>query len=77
MKYNEGVDAGNNLRISHIHVSFKNLGQHVPRKKNMEFVKIRRKYFFGEDKILQMKEFRKTLKYIYIHYLYVYIIFIK
>ena len=52
MKYDEGADAENNLRILYIYISFKNLGQHVPRKKNMEFAKIRQKYFFGEDNIL-------------------------
>ena len=43
MKCDEGSDAWNNLRISHIQVFFKNLRQHVPRKKNMEFAKVRRK----------------------------------
>ena len=46
MKCDEGSDAWNNLRISHIHVFLKNLRQHVPRKKNMEFAKVRRKNFF-------------------------------
>ena len=46
MKCDEGSDAWNNLRISHIHVFLKNLRQHVPRKKNMEFAKVRRKKFF-------------------------------
>ena len=56
MKCDEESDAWNNLRISHIHVFLKNLGQHVPRKKNMEFAKVRRKkFFFGEDDVFQMK----------------------
>ena len=64
MKCDEGSDAWNNLRISHIHVFLKNLRQHVPRKKNMEFAKVRRKkIFFGEDDVFQMKEFRTTLIY--------------
>ena len=64
MKCDKGSDAWNNLRISHIHVFLKNLGQHVPRKINMEFAKVRRKnFFFGEDGVFQMKEFRTTLKY--------------
>ena len=69
MKCDEGSDAWNNLRISHIHVFLKNLRQHVPRKKNMEFAKVRRKNFFflGEDDVFQMKEFRTTLIYIYMH----------
>ena len=46
MKCDEESDAWNNLRISHIHVFLKDLGQHVPRKKNMEFAKVRRKKFF-------------------------------
>ena len=46
MKCDKGSDAWNNLRISHIHVFLKNLGQHVPRKINMEFAKVRRKNFF-------------------------------
>ncbi len=54
-------DAWNNLRISHIHVFLKNLDQHVPRKINMKFAKVRRKNFFGEDGVFQMKEFRTTL----------------
>ena len=66
MKCDEESDAWNNLRISHIHVFLKNLGQHVPRKKNMEFAKVRRKkFFFGEDDVFQMKEFRKQPSYIY------------
>ena len=63
MKCDEGSDAWNSLRISHIHVFLKNLRQHVPRKKNMEFAKVRRKIFFGEDDVFQMKEFRTTLMY--------------
>ena len=46
MKCDEGSDAWNNLRISHIHVCLKNLRQHAPRKKNMEFAKVRRKNLF-------------------------------
>ena len=62
MKCDEGSDAWSNLRISHIHVFLQNLRQHVPRKKNMEFAKVRRKkIFFGEDDVFQMKEFRTTL----------------
>ena len=62
MKCDEGSEAWNNLRISHINVFLQNLGQHVPRKKNMEFAKVRRKkFFFGEDDVFQMKEFRTTL----------------
>ena len=62
MKCDEGSDAWNNLRISRIHVFLENLRQHVPRKKNMEFAKVRRKnFFFGEDDVFQMKEFRTTL----------------
>ena len=62
MKCDKGSDAWNNLRISHIHVFLKNLGQHVPRKINMEFAKVRRKnFFFGEDGVFQMKQFRTTL----------------
>ena len=61
MKCDEGSDAWNNLRISHIHVFLKNIRQHVPRKKNMEFAKVRRNFFFGEDDVFQMKEFRTTL----------------
>ena len=65
MKYDEGSDAWNNLRISHIHIFLKNLRQHVPRKKNMEFAKVWRKnFFFGEDDVLQIKEFRTTLIYL-------------
>ena len=68
MKCDEGSDAWNNLRISHIHVFLKNLRQHVPRKKNIEFAKVRRKKKkFGEDDVFQMKEFRTTLIYIYTH----------
>ena len=61
MKCDKGSDAWNNLRISHIHVFLQNLGQRVPRKINMEFAKVRRKNFFGEDGVFQMKEFRTTL----------------
>ena len=43
MKCDKGSDAWNNLRISRVHVFLKNLGQHVPRKINMEFAKVRRK----------------------------------
>ena len=65
MKCDKGSDAWNNLRKSHIHVFLKNLGQHVPRKINMEFAKVRRKkFFFGEDGVFQMKEFRTTFIYI-------------
>ena len=46
MKCDEGSDAWNNLRISHIHAFLKNLRQHVPRKKNMEFAKVRRKKIY-------------------------------
>ena len=71
MKCDEGSDAWNSLRISHIHVFLQNLRQHVPRKKNMEFAKVRRKkFFFGEDDVFQMKEFRTTFIYIYIHVLF-------
>ena len=41
MKCDEGSDAWNNLRTSNIHVFLQTLGQHVPRKKNMEFAKVR------------------------------------
>ena len=34
------------IMILHIHVLLKNLGQHVPRKINVEFAKVRRKNFF-------------------------------
>ena len=64
MKCDKGSRAWNNLRISHIHVFLQNLGQRVPRKINMEFAKVRRKKkFFGEDGVFQMKEFRTTLTY--------------
>ena len=57
MKCDEGSGARNNLRISHIHVFLNNLGQHVPRKINMDFAMISRKFaiFFGEDGVFQMK----------------------
>ena len=75
MKCDEASDAWSNLRISHIHVFLKNLGQHVPRKKNLEFAKVRRKNFlFGEEDVFQMKEFRTTL--IYINTFFIYIIYI-
>ena len=59
MKCDKGSDAWNNLRISHlshIHVFLQVLGQHVPRKINMEFAKVRRKkiIIFGKDDVFQM-----------------------
>ena len=63
MKCDEGSDAWNNLRISHIHVFLKNLRQHVPRKKTWSSRKFGERFFFGEDDVFQMKEFRTTLIY--------------
>ena len=41
---------GTNLRMSHIHVLLTSLGQHVPLKINVGFVKVwRKKFFSGED----------------------------
>ena len=74
MKCDEGSDAWNNLRISHIHVFLKNLRQHVPRKKNMEFAKVRRKNFFlakmtfSRWKNLEQPSYIYIYTYIYIHF---------
>ena len=47
MKCDEGSDAWKQFEdISHIHVFLQNLGQHVPRKINMEFAKVGRKRIF-------------------------------
>ena len=55
---------GKNLRISHIHVLLKNLGQHVPLKINLGLAKVLRKIFFsGQDGLFHMEEFRTTLIY--------------
>ena len=51
------------LRVSHIHVLLKDLGQHVPLKINVGLAKVwRKKILSGEDGLLHMKEFRTTLK---------------
>ena len=67
MKCDEGSDAWNNLRISHIRVFLKNLGQHVPRKKNMEFAKVRRKNFFLAKMAFSRSKNLEQPSYIYIH----------
>ena len=75
MRCDKGSDAWNNLRISHIHVFLKNLGQHVPRKINMEFAKVRRKIFFGEDGVLEQPSYIFiviSIYYIYSVYIYIY-----
>ena len=43
------------------------LGQHVPLKINLGFARVWRKYFFGEDDVFHMKEFRTTLTYIILY----------
>ena len=68
MKCDEGSDAWNNFRISHIHVFLKNLGQPVPRKKNMEFAKVRRKNFFlAKMRFSRWKNLERMCICIYIH----------
>ena len=69
MKCDEGSDAWNNLRISHIHVFLKNLGQHVPRRKTWSSRKFGERICFWRRWRFQMKEFRTTLIY-YIGILY-------
>ena len=64
---------GTNLRISHVHVLLKTLGQHVPLKINVGLAKVWR-IFFGEDVLFRVKEFRTTFIYIHI-YIYVYVFF--
>ena len=67
MKCDEGSDAWNNLRISHIHVFLKNIRQHVPRKKNMEFAKVRRKNFFLAKMTFSRWKNLEQPSYIYIY----------
>ena len=72
MKCDEGSDAWNNLRISHIHVFLKNIRQHVPRKKNMEFAKVRRKNFFLAKMTFSRWKNLEQPSYIYIYLFFVY-----
>ena len=61
MKCDREQRPGANLRRSRTNVFLTSLGQHVPLKINMGFPKVWRKYFFCEDDVFRMKEFRKTL----------------
>ena len=73
MKCDEGSDAWSNLRISHIHVFLKNLRQHVPRKKNMEFAKVRRtKFFLAKMTFSRWKNLEQP-SYVYSIDIYIYI----
>ena len=61
MKYDRDQTPGTNMRISHIHVLFQNLGQHVPLKINVGLAKVWRMIFSGEDGLFRAQEFRTAL----------------
>ena len=66
MKCDREQTPGTNLRRSRINGFLTSLGRHVSLKINMGFAKVWGKYFFGEDDVFHMKEFRTTLIYTYI-----------
>ena len=64
MKCDRGADAWNKFEEITHQCFLTSLGRHVPLKINMGFAKVwRKEYFFGEDGVFHMKEFRTALMY--------------
>ena len=61
MKCDREQTPGTNLRRSRMNGLLTSFGRHVPLKINMGFARVWRKYFFREDDVFHMKEFRTTL----------------
>ena len=61
MKCDRGANAWNKFEEITHQCFLTSLGRHVPLKINMGFAKVWRKFFFCEDGVFHMKEFRTTL----------------